>query len=486
MADAPAADVAAAADVTAIATAARAAALQLGAATLAQRNAVLAALAEGLRASLPAVLAANAADGAAAAAAGLEPATLKRLVLDEAKLAALLDGLRDLAALPDPLGRASLARTLAPGLELRRASCPLGVLAIIFEARPEAVIQIASLAIKSGNAVILKGGKEAARSNGALVALVRGALAAVGAAATPRDAVQLVGSREDVAALLRLDELIDLVIPRGSLRLVREVKAATRIPVLGHADGVCHVYLDACAEPALAAPLVVDSKAHYPAACNAAETLLVHRGGALARALPLVAQRLLEAGVTLHADAECKPVALAALAAAQAAAAAAAGAPPLGAVVDAVPADWDTEWLSLHMGVAAVGSTEEAIAWVNAHGSGHTDAIVSSDAGAPGGSVARFLAGVDSAGVYHNASTRFADGFRYGFGAEVGISTNKLHARGPVGLEGLCTYKYTLAGQGHTVAQFGGGGGGGGEGGMLQLYGTSLPQLQWVHKDHEV
>jgi glutamate-5-semialdehyde dehydrogenase len=299
----------------------------------------------------------------------------------------------------------------------------------------------------------------------------------------PRDAVQLVGSREDVAALLRLDELIDLVIPRGSLRLVREVKAATRIPVLGHADGVCHVYLDACAEPALAAPLVVDSKAHYPAACNAAETLLVHRGGALARALPLVAQRLLEAGVTLHADAECKPVALAALAAAQAAAAA--GAAPLGAVVDAVPADWDTEWLSLHMGVAAVGSTEEAIAWVNAHGSGHTDAIVSSDDGAPGGSVARFLAGVDSAGVYHNASTRFADGFRYGFGAEVGISTNKLHARGPVGLEGLCTYKYTLAGQGHTVAQFGGGGGGGG-GGMLQLYGTSLPQLQWVHKDHEV
>jgi glutamate-5-semialdehyde dehydrogenase len=198
---------------------------------------------------------------------------------------------------------------------------------------------------------------------------VRGALGAAGCPATPRDAVQLVGSREDVAALLRLDELIDLVIPRGSLRLVREVKAATRIPVLGHADGVCHVYLDASAEPALAAPLVVDSKAHYPAACNAAETLLVHRGGALARALPLVAQRLLEAGVTLHADAECKPVALAALAAAQAAAAAAAAAtgaagaggsaaapPPLGAVVDAVPADWDTEWLSLHMGVAAVGS----------------------------------------------------------------------------------------------------------------------------------
>jgi glutamate-5-semialdehyde dehydrogenase len=175
-------------------------------------------------------------------------------------------------------------------------------------------------------------------------------------------------------------------------------------------------------------------------------------------------------------------VALAALAAAQAAAAPQPPPVPLGAVVDAVPGDWDTEWLSLHMGVAAVASVQEAVAWINAHGSGHTDAIVSSDAGAPGGSVARFLAGVDSAGVYHNASTRFADGFRYGFGAEVGISTNKLHARGPVGLEGLTTYKYTLVGQGHTVAQFGGKGGG--AGGMLHLYGTSLPQLEWVHKDH--
>ena len=466
-------------DALAVATAARAASLPLAGSPLSLRNAVLLELCDALTSRGGEVLAANALDLAAARASGLEAATYQRLVLNEGKLAGLAAGLRDLARAPDPLGRATLRRTLAAGLELTRLSCPLGVLAIVFEARPEAVVQIASLALKSGNAVILKGGKEAAHSNAALVGLVRGALAAA-APSLSVDAVQLVGSREDVAALLRLDELIDLVIPRGSLRLVREVKAATRIPVLGHADGVCHVFLDASADAAMAAPLVVDSKAHYPAACNAAETLLVHRGGALAGALPLVAQRLLQAGVTLHVDAECKAVALAALAAAQAAAAQAAQQPPpvpLGAVVDAVPGDWDTEWLSLHMGVAAVASVQEAVAWINAHGSGHTDAIISSDTAH---AVPYFSANVDSAGVYHNASTRFADGFRYGFGAEVGISTNKLHARGPVGLEGLTTYKYTLAGSGHTVAQFSGAAGGA----PLALYGTQLEALEWVHADH--
>ncbi len=468
-----------------MATASRAASLLLAGSSLAQRNAALECLCSSLEARLPEVLAANAEDLAAAKASGLEDAVYKRLVLDAGKVQSLLSGLRDLVALPDPLGRASLSRTLAEGLELTRLSCPLGVLAIIFEARPEAVIQIASLAIKSGNAVILKGGKEAQRSNAALVEVVRGALAAAGA--LPLDAVQLVSTREDVAGLLKLDELIDLVIPRGSMRLVREVKAATRIPVLGHADGICHVFLDASADPALAAPLVVDSKTQYPAACNAAETLLVHVE-ALAGVLPVVAQRLLEAGVTLHVDAQCRAPCLAALVEAQRQQQQREGqgqgtsgskpGSPLGAVVDAVAGDWDTEWLSLHMGVAAVGSCGEAVAWINAHGSGHTDAIVSSDAA---GSVAHFLANVDSAGVYHNASTRFADGFRYGFGAEVGISTNKLHARGPVGLDGLCTYKYTLVGGGHTVAQFQGAAV---AGGLLDLYGTQLKRLEWVHRDH--
>jgi glutamate-5-semialdehyde dehydrogenase len=454
-------------DCKAIAVASRAASLHLAASSLAERNGVLESLCTVLRARLPEVVAANALDVAAAEAGGLDASVLKRLHLDEPKVRGLLDGLQALIALPDPLGRSTLSRTLAEGLELTRLSCPLGVLAIIFEARPEAVIQIASLAIKSGNAVILKGGKEAAHSNAVLVEVVRAALASTPCANTPPDAVQLVSTREDVAELLQLEELIDLVIPRGSLRLVREVKAATRIPVLGHADGICHVYLDPSADPAMAAPLVVDSKTHYPAACNAAETLLVHQG-AVAHALPLVAQRLLEAGVTLHVDQHCKPTALAAL---QAATAAAAAAPQqqqqqqqqLGGVVDAAASDWDTEWLSLHMGVAAVGSCAEAVAWINRHGSGHTDAIIGSD----GQAVDYFLRRVDSAGVYHNASTRFADGYRYGFGAEVGISTGKLHARGPVGLDGLCTYKYLLEGEGHTVASFSG-----------------QAARQWLHKDH--
>ena len=469
----------------AVALAARAASRPLAAAPLSARHAVLRALSSALRAALPALLAANALDLTAAAASGLEPAVCKRLVLDAPKVESLLQGLADLLALPDPLGRLSLSRALAPGLELRRVSCALGVLAIIFEARPEAVVQIAALALLSGNAVILKGGKEAAHSNAALVGVVRGAIEAAAAEAAgagqggapfpvPVDAVQLVGSREAVAELLRLDELIDLVIPRGSLRLVREVKAATRIPVLGHADGLCHVYIDASADPRAAAALAVDSKTNYPAACNAAETLLVH-AAAVAGALPVVGGALLAAGVTLHADAHCAPVLRAALAALQAAGAGGV----LGAVLDAVPEDFDTEWLSLHMAVRAVADVGEACAWINAHGSHHTDCAVVGEGAAGEDAAAHFTRAVDSAGVYVNASTRFADGFRYGFGAEVGISTNRLHARGPVGLEGLTTYKYTLRGGGHTVAQFAAGGAA-----TVEVGGVQLPALAYTHEDH--
>jgi len=490
-----------------VARRARLAAQQLAAAPLAARNAALARLARGLAARAGEVAAANALDLAAAAAASppLDAAAAKRLVLDAAKVAALVEGLRGVRRLADPLGAASLARELAPGLDLRRVACPLGVLCVIFESRPEALVQIASLAIKSGNAVILKGGKEAAHSNRVLGEIVRDALAAAvgeapprGAAsaeaaaeaaacageALPRDSVQVVASREDAAALLAQDGLIDLVIPRGSNRLVREVKAATRIPVLGHADGLCAVYVDASADLAKAVPLVVDAKCDYPAACNAAETLLVHAAAAAA-ALPLLGRALLARGVTLHADAASAPLlraaaaeaaAAAAAGAAAGAAAADAGAGPAGAgagVVDAVEADFATEWSGLHMSVAVVADVAAAVEWVNARGSHHTDAIVAEDAAA----AAYFLARVDSADVFHNASTRFADGFRFGFGAEVGISTSRVHARGPVGLEGLVTYKYELRGAGHCAAQFSAPAAG------VELGGRLLPRLEYTHVD---
>lgn len=457
----------------------------IAASSLAERHAVLGALRDVLRAQLPAVLEANAADVAAAATAGLEASVAKRLILDAGKVEALLAGVGDVIALPDPLGRVTLARSLALGLELRRLTCPLGVLAIIFEARPEAVIQIAALAIKSGNAVILKGGKEAARSNAALVAVVRTAItvaaeAAAAAGSTcgaafgvPVDAVQLVSSREAVAELLRYDDLIDLVIPRGSMRLVREVKSATRIPVLGHADGICHVFLDASADIAVATAVVVDSKTQYPAACNAAETLLVHSDAAQ-RLLPTVGAALLRAGVTLHADAGAAPLLRAAAAVV---ATDASKGTVTGAVVDAAPGDWDTEWLSLHMSVALVPDVAAAVAWINSHGSHHTDAIVTAEGST---SATYFTAHVDSAGVYVNASTRFADGFRYGFGAEVGISTNRLHARGPVGLDGLTTYKYTLHGGGHVVGQFTAPRGAT----SVSIGDFVLPALAFDHRDH--
>ena len=446
--------------VLAVATRARAASLVTRASPLAARDGALRALGDALRAESGALFAANAEDVAAARAAGLDAAVLARLVLDARKVAALLEGLAALERAAEPLGAASLARELAPGLELVRRAAPIGVLAVVFEARPEAVVQIAALAIKSGNAIILKGGKEAARSNAALGALVRGAVAAAG---LPRDAVQLLATRDDVAALLALDELVDLVIPRGSAALVRATKAATRIPVLGHADGLCHVFLAASADAAVAARVAVDSKCQYPAACNAAETLLVDAAAPPAL-LAAAAGALLAAGVTLHADA-----------------AAAAALPPHARLVPLAPGDVDTEYLSLHMNVVTVAGVAGAVAHINAHGSHHTDAIV---AGADdAATAAAFRAGVDSACVFVNASTRFADGFRFGFGAEVGVSTSRIHARGPVGLEGLLTYRYELQGAGHVVAQFDAPAGGSRE---VTVAGQALPALAYSHVTHKL
>jgi len=334
----------------------------------------------------------------------------KRLVIDESKLRDLVDGIEQLASMPDPVGRVLLETELDEGLILRRVQTPIGVIAAIFESRPEVVGQIAALAIRTGNAVLLKGGREAFYSNVVIGETIRIVLEAHGV----RDAVQLLSTREEVAELLGMDDLISLVVPRGSNEMVRSIQNSTRIPVLGHADGICHVYVDAEADPEKAIRIVVDSKTQYPAVCNAAETLLIHKNFP---ARDQLLGALKSSGVELRME-----------------------------------SDFGHEFLDLVMAVHVVESLDEAIEHINRYGSGHTDAIVTENPK----TADRFLKEVDSAGVYCNASTRFADGFRYGFGAEVGVSTNKTHARGPVGIEGLLIYKYHLIGNGHIVATYSG------------------------------
>jgi gamma-glutamyl phosphate reductase len=390
------------------------------------RTAVLHRLAGLLRVREPELLAANRADVDAARAASLTGPLLDRLALSASKLATLREGVEQLASGADPLGRVLERRELDQGLVLSRVTSPLGVLLIIFESRPDAVIQIGSLAIRSGNGLILKGGSEATESNRALVACLRDALAAEG---LDPDAIVGVEGRAAVAELLKQDHAIDLVIPRGSGELVRSIQASTRIPVLGHAEGICHVYLDAEADPAMAARIVVDSKCDYPAACNAAETVLVHRD--FLPQLRPVGEALASAGVEVRADAEALPYL--------------AGALPAG------EADGRTEYGDLIVAVRVVGGVEEAMDHIHRFGSAHTDAIVTENAQ----TAQRFLDGVDSASVFWNASTRFADGYRYGLGAEVGISTGRIHARGPVGVEGLLTSRWILIGAGQGAGDYG-------------------------------
>lgn len=391
-----------------------------------QRNRAILAAARIIEDRAAEVLEANAQD--CAEAQDLPKASYQRLKVSEGKLQEIVRGLEAVAALPDPLGKVKLRRLLDEGLELTQVTCPLGVLGVIFESRPDASTQIGSLAIKSGNAVLLKGGREAQRTNRLLVEALRAGLQE---AHLPVDTVQLMEGREDVDALLALDELVDLVIPRGSSDLVRYIQSHTKIPVMGHAEGICHVYVDADADAAKAVRLVHDAKLQYPAVCNAAETLLVHAKAAPAL-LPPIAQDLIQAGAELRG---C-PRSLALVP----------------AMKPAVEADWDTEYGDAILSVKIVDSLEEAIAHIHAHGSGHTEAIITEDPA----TAERFLNEVDAAGVYHNASTRFADGYRYGFGSEVGVSTGKLHARGPVGLEGLLSSKYLLRGQDHRVADYAG------------------------------
>jgi glutamate-5-semialdehyde dehydrogenase len=410
-----------------LAQAAREASRRLATTSSEQRTAVLHRLADQLERRTTTLLAANAEDVLAAADA-IDASSLQRLRLDGAKLAAMIQGVRSVAALPDPLHRVQLRRELDAGLELTRVACPLGVLCVIFESRPDALIQISALALKSGNAVLLKGGSEASRSNAALLEAVQDALRE---ADLPEAAVQGLPDRAAVAALLERPDLVDLVIPRGSNALVQSIQAATRIPVLGHAEGICHMFLDEAADPAMAVALVRDAKLQYPSACNAVETVLIHRRAA-ARLVPALVDDLGPRGVELRGCLGCR-----------------AFAPGLKAATEA---DWDTEYGAPILALKVVEDLDEALAHIRAHGSGHTEAIVTGNPTA----AARFLAEVDAASVFHNASTRFADGFRYGFGAEVGISTGRIHARGPVGLEGLLSYRYLLRGSGQRVEDYSG------------------------------
>ncbi len=407
------------------AAAVRRAALTLGRLANNERQEALAAMADALERHSEIILTANRADLARAAAEGLAPPLLARLKMDGAKLAGAIAAVRQVAALADPVGRRQLHRELDAGLVLERITVPLGVLGVIFEARPDAVIQIAALAIRSGNGALLKGGREAVGSTEAILAAIKEGLSK---SIVPPASLEMLTSRQEGLALLKLDGLVDLIIPRGSNALVRYIQDNTRIPVLGHAAGLCNLYVDAAADGQQALRLALDSKIQYPAACNAIETLLVHQSIAPSF-VPAAIAMFTAAGVELRGDeAACS----------------------LGVPLAASETDWGTEYADLILNIKVVADLDVALAHIARYGSRHTDAICTDD-----DSVAeRFLKSVDSAGVYWNCSTRFADGNRYGFGAEVGISTQTLPPRGPVGLEGLVTYRYLLRGDGHIAGDY--------------------------------
>lgn len=404
-----------------------------------QRSSALHQIHDALKAAKLEILKANEQDMAAAEENQLAASLIKRLDLAKNdKYETMLQGILDVAALPDPVGKVTMAKKIDEGLELHRVTAPLGVLLIIFESRPEVIANISALAIKSGNCAILKGGKESYQTFKAISDVVNKTLEKT---PVPSHAIQLIQSREEVGDLLAQDKYIDLVIPRGSNALVRNIKENTKIPVLGHADGICSIYLDKDADLTMAARIAVDSKTNYPAGCNAVEQLLVHQDiVADKEKLNKVLGALAAAEVTLHVVPEIK-----------------AQIENIDSqfIKDAAPDAFDTEFLSFDIAVKPVLDVNDAIAHINEHSSKHTDCVITEKK-----EVAEtFLKGVDSAGVYWNCSTRFADGFRYGFGTEVGISTNKIHARGPVGLEGLMSYQYQLRGHGHIASEYVGAGG---------------------------
>lgn len=397
----------------------------LAASSNTSRNAALEAIAVALEKNQADIFAANAEDLAAADANGVTGATKKRLKFDEGKLRDCISGLRQLETLPDPLNHVTLARELDANLTLYRVTVPIGVIGVIFEARPDALVQIASLCVKSGNCAILKGGKETANTNRVLFRLIKDAVIRAG---LPESCLLQAEAHSEIDELLACDQDVDLLIPRGSNKFVRYIMDNTKIPVMGHSSGICHIYADKACDQEVALPILVDAKTQYAAACNAMETLLVDRSIA-EEFLPKAAAAFDAAHVRLRGTAEVAAIV------------------PVEVMEED---DFATEYGDLICSVKLVDGVDEAIAHINKYGSHHTDAILTEDAEA----AARFMQMVDSAGVYHNCSTRFADGFRYGFGAEVGISTGKIHARGPVGLEGMVTYKYKLFGKGQIVTDY--------------------------------
>lgn len=375
------------------------------------------------------ILKQNALDREEAEKNGISKTLLKRLILNDDKLHDIAENVKGVRELGDPIGKTLAALELDTGLELYQVTSPLGVIGMVFESRPDALVQIASLCIKSGNAVIMKGGSEALHSNRILHSLI--VEAASSASPCFSDAIVLLETREEVDIILKLDKYISLLIPRGSNAFVEHVKNNTKIPVLGHSDGICHVYIDKDAEAKMAVEVSFDAKCQYPAVCNAMETLLVHKDAA-ERILPETIEKLKEAGVEIRGCAETVKI--------------------IPGIKTATEEDWKTEYNDLILSVKIVSSIEEAIEHINKYGSHHTDAIITGNEE----SADRFLREVDSSSVLHNASTRFSDGYRYGKGAEVGISTNKIHARGPVGVEGLVIYKYILMGNGQIVRDYSG------------------------------
>lgn len=402
-------------DFESIAKSAKKAALEIADLSADIKNKALLAIANNIEKNKTEIFAANKKDLTEAeglvAKGELSKSTFNRLKLDENKMRDMLQGIRDVAALEDPVNKKLFVRELDEGLTLYKVSCPIGVLGIIFEARPDVIAQISSLAIKSANAVILKGGKESINTNKAILGIINETLDNI--EGFPKNVLQQVFTRDDVAEMLKCDKYINLIIPRGGNKLVKFIKENTKIPVLGHADGICHIFTDETADLDLAIKVVIDAKTQYPSACNSVETLLIHENFPETEKL-LAALQLAEIKLVDNPD------------------------------------SWAFEHGDTTLAFKKVKNLDEAINHINTYGSGHTDSIITKNLE----NAEKFMNKVDSAGVYFNTSTRFADGFRYGFGAEVGISTNKTHARGPVGLEGLTIYKYKLIGNGHIVKDY--------------------------------
>ena len=388
------------------------------------KNRALHAMADGLKRRKQEIIEANRQDCARSEQENVPGPLMKRLKFESDKIDQVIEGILSLKSLPEPVGQTMLSTKLDEGLELYRISCPIGVIGIIFESRPDALVQISSLCLKSGNAVLLKGGSEALLSNRILAEIISEATVKAG---LPAGWIQLVETREDVNEMFSLSESIDLLIPRGSNAFVKYIMEHSSIPVLGHSDGICHIYLHEDADPEKVIPVLIDSKTQYVAACNSVETLLVHEKAAYQ--LPAVKKALEDLNVELV------------------------GCEKTRRIIDIAAADeedWATEYVDYKLSIKIVGSLDEAIDHINTYGSGHTDSIMTEDEASAG----RFMNLVDASSVFWNCSTRFSDGFRFGFGAEIGISTSKIHARGPVGLEGLLIYKYKVLGKGQTARMY--------------------------------